>query len=186
MKTIPRYIPKESERLEHAQCLGVVYLYGAANRERTCGIAYKGKAGRAAWNYSFTTREQAEKYAREWFDSLTGWEARKSQWRAEASKPHTLKPDDIVYNSWGYDQTNIDWYQVVQVSEHFVWLRRIGANVTETSFMSGPTIPKPNHFISEEVTKHKATANEHGNYITFKYGAGSNWDGQKLHCSWYA
>ena len=32
---------------------------------------------------------------------------------------------DLLYCSWGYDQTNVDWYQVLRVSKAFVWLRRI-------------------------------------------------------------
>jgi hypothetical protein len=183
VKTIPRYIPQGAEKLEHPDDLGTVYLYGP---EKRCAIAYKGQGGRASWNYSFKGREGAEKYASDWFDSLTSWQERQTQWRAEANKPHTLKVGDVIYNSWGYDQTNIDWYQVVRVSEHFVWLRRIGANVKETSFMAGPTIPKPNQFVGEEVTQHKATTNEHGTHITFEYGSGSKWDGQSLYCSWYA
>jgi hypothetical protein len=183
MKTIQRHIPANSERLEHPQGFGIVYLYGP---EQRFAMAYKGRAGRSSWNYSHKDRKQAEKHAQEWFDSLTGWQKRKSEWRAEANQPHTLQKDDIVYNSWGYDQTNIDWFQVVRMTDHFVWLRPIAANVRETSFMAGPTIPKPNHFLSEEVTKHKATTNATGTHVVFRHGSGSKWEGQALHCSWYA
>ena len=113
MRTIPRYIPKDSEPLEHPGGLGVVYLYGPA---RCRAIAYRGKAGRASWHYSFRDGERAEQHAREWFASLNGWEQRKAEWRADRNRPHTLKVGDVVYNSWGWEQTNIDWYQVVRTS----------------------------------------------------------------------
>jgi len=43
--------------------------------------------------------------------------AEKVKERKERKKLKTsLKPGDILYNSWGYDQTNIDFYKVVEVS----------------------------------------------------------------------
>jgi hypothetical protein len=186
MRTVYRYIPKDSEAIEHPQGLGVVFVYGRNGGEKVCGIAYRGKAGRSAWNYSFQNRERLDKHTREWFESLTSWQQRKAEWKAERNKPHTLQVADIVSNSWGYDQTNVDWYQVVKTTEHFVWLREIAAEVKETSFMSGPSAPKPGQFVSEEITKHKASSGEYGNSVCFEFGSGSKWDGQPMHCSWYA
>jgi hypothetical protein len=40
--------------------------------------------------------------------------------------PPNPKVGDILYSSWGYDQTNIDYYQVVKVSKASVWIRSIG------------------------------------------------------------
>ena len=56
----------------------------------------------------------------------------------------------------------------------------------ETSFMSGPSIPKPGQFVSEEITKHKGSSGEYGNSVYFEHGSGSKWDGRPMHCSWYA
>lgn len=33
---------------------------------------------------------------------------------------------DILYSSWGYDQTNIDFYKVVKVSAASVWIQKVG------------------------------------------------------------
>jgi len=186
VNTVTRWIPKDSEAIEHPQGLGVVYAYGRNGSEKICGIAYKGKAGRSSWHYSFQRRARLEEHMREWFASLSGWQQRMAERKAQASQPHTLKTGDVVYNSWGWEQTNIDWYQVVKTTAHFVWLRRIAADVRETSFMSGPSVPKPGQFVSEEVTKHKASHGQYGGSIHFKYGAGGKWDGRPMQCSWYA
>lgn len=45
----------------------------------------------------------------------------------------TPKVGDILDSSWGYDQTNIDFYQVVKTTEHSVWLRSIGAEFDEST-----------------------------------------------------
>jgi hypothetical protein len=41
------------------------------------------------------------------------------------------KVGDILYSSWGYDQTNIDFYKVVRVSKSSVWIQQIGQKVVE-------------------------------------------------------
>ena len=37
----------------------------------------------------------------------------------------------ILRSSWGYDQTNIDFYKVVSVKNDWAWLVRIGQTVVE-------------------------------------------------------
>lgn len=47
----------------------------------------------------------------------------------------TTKPEvgQILYSSWGYDQTNIDFYQIVRVSEKgSVWILPMETLVSET------------------------------------------------------
>lgn len=41
-----------------------------------------------------------------------------------------LKIGDILYSSWGYDQTNIDFYEVVKLSKCFAELMPIESRVT--------------------------------------------------------
>lgn len=45
----------------------------------------------------------------------------------------TPKIGDILYSSWGYDQTNIDFYKVVKVSDFSVWIQEIGKKVVEVT-----------------------------------------------------
>jgi len=45
----------------------------------------------------------------------------------------TPKVGDILYSSWGYDQTNIDFYKVVKVSEFSVWIQQLGKKVVEVT-----------------------------------------------------
>ena len=41
----------------------------------------------------------------------------------------TPKVGDILYSSWGYDQTNIDFYAVRKVSDSSVWIQKIQSKV---------------------------------------------------------
>ena len=120
MKTKPRWIPEDSIPILDPKDNGIVYLYAIG--ERYAAIAYKGNAGKSSWHYSYRTLEEAHKKAQEFFAGLASAKERHAKWRAEANKPHSLKVGDIIANSWGYEQTNVDWYRVTRTSEHFVWL----------------------------------------------------------------
>ena len=37
----------------------------------------------------------------------------------------------VLYSSWGYDQTNIDFYQVVRATDKTVWLQQLEKEVVE-------------------------------------------------------
>lgn len=44
---------------------------------------------------------------------------------------HTFNVDDYAYASWGYDQTNIDFFIVIRRTEKTVWLQPVKAQVEE-------------------------------------------------------
>jgi hypothetical protein len=183
-----RWFPKGAMAINHPEGLGIVYVspYEAKHpgrRDSFQVVAYQGTAGKPTHNYRMASRESAEKWVSEWFESLTAHQAHVANRRAVDNAPSTLRVGEIITNSWGYDQTNVDCYQIVRATEHFVWLRAIAQEVEETGFMCGNVTPKPNQFVGDSEEKHKAS----GNSVTFKHGSGSKWDGVKtLRSSWYA
>ena len=59
---------------------------------------------------------------------------------------------DIFYTSWGYEQTNIDFYQVISASGKSVKVRRIEGKITDYKDMSGHTTPAKDCFRGNEQT----------------------------------
>ena len=54
---------------------------------------------------------------------------------------------DIFYSSWGYEQTNVTFWQIVKLTEKTAWFRPIKKQRIEAyTSMSGKTIPIPNEF----------------------------------------
>lgn len=100
-----------------------------------------------------------------------------------------VKVGDIFYNSWGYDQTNIDWYQVVAVSPSgkTCKIREIEGKVKETGFMSGQTTPNKNKFVkgSKPMQKKIRISGKEVN-LPMEHGWCPMWDGKPKHSSWYA
>lgn len=94
---------------------------------------------------------------------------------------------DIFVASWGWEQTQVDAYQVVgKKGSASVVLREITTAVVPDSeqFMSQSVLPVPNAFISDETITKRVGA--YG--ITLNsYSSAYKWDGERsYHNSWYA
>jgi hypothetical protein len=67
----------------------------------------------------------------------------------------TLEIGSVFCSSWGYDQTNVDFYEVVGFTStgRSVRLRKIGQDTDETGFMCGETTAVPGIYTGEVFTK---------------------------------
>lgn len=84
--------------------------------------------------YAFKTEESAIK----WIVEQTSNIQSHLDWKNErkASKKAFVNPakvGDVLVCSWGYDQTNIDYYQVLEVKNKSVVIQEIGFNSSENN-----------------------------------------------------
>lgn len=94
-----------------------------------------------------------------------------------ANRPHSLRVGDILRASWGYEQTNVDYYEVIRVSRSSVWLREIGGRVTEHhSSMSGKCVPVSGEYLNDEIIMRRA--NGHNMVRIEKYARAYKWMGK--------
>lgn len=71
-----------------------------------------------------------------------------------------IKLNDIFVSSWGYEQTNVDFYQVVGIKgKKTVLLRELKQERNPTGFMSGETIPLLNQFQNDEILERRVKLN---------------------------
>jgi hypothetical protein len=102
------------------------------------------------------------------------------------------KVNDILVSSWGYDQTNVDFYKVLKLSPSgkSVTIQRINEHITENGFMCGMSVPAIPHTVSRHngkpVTK-RVNLTNCGYYVSISsYSNAYLWDGKPERCSWYA
>lgn len=101
---------------------------------------------------------------------------------------HDIKPGDIFYNSWGWEQTNIDFYQVVSTTAKTITIRRIMENNTEYNAyqLTGKKRPVADCFKCEAELR-KIPYFCRGEWgINFENGSGAKWDGKPKDFSCYA
>jgi hypothetical protein len=100
-----------------------------------------------------------------------------------------VKVGSIFHWSWGYEQTNVDFYQVVALNGRNAIVREIGQKTVEGSTyshgMADTRVAVPDKFIGPE--KHKRIMFSNGEpYLSKPYGWCSLWEGKPEYCSWYA
>ena len=149
-----RWFPEGAEIREFPEACLVVGVVAANERGRPVALGYFGKAQRPAFNFSFRKAEEMERFIAEKIEAGKASE----KWRAErlaerAAKmaaPNPLAVGDILHESWGYDQTNCNYYQVLElVGKRSVKIREIAARSIEGSggFMSERVSPVPGAFL---------------------------------------
>lgn len=91
----------------------------------------------------------------------------------EGRKDGTASPltvGDILVASWGYEQTNYDYYQVTRlVGKQSVEIRELARQAAESGFMQGDCVPVKGAFKGELMVKR---VNEHGRVKVHSWGLG--------------
>lgn len=185
--TRERFIPKDYvKKMEFPELKAVAFQTGPLSV-----MAFAGKKAKPVFYYRFSTKEQMKEHIKTWAKQLKEEAARKAKYAADKKKPNEMKVGDIMYDSWGWEQTNIDWYEVVDVKGSFVVLKQLNCKIVESnghSSMSGNSMPIPGSYRltldKEETIRRKIS---HGNIckpLSFSYC--KKWDGTPKYCSWYA
>ncbi len=155
-----------------------------------CVKIYKGTGYRPIAHYSFGTIEKRDKFIDVQICDARKRIARKAERTTERQQfQHNLSIGDILYSSWGYDQTNIDFYQITKVMGRKVEIREIAGRLIngEDGFMTGERTAMKDHFVDVPRIRIPQGLNGSGLYIKVSECASAwLWDGKPQRCSWYA
>jgi len=106
------------------------------------------------------------------------------------TKLTTIKPGMIFSHSWGYDQTNVDAYQVVKATAKTVWMRKIKTYEVSTGDMTADVWPIRGDFAKKEIERHKIQYGPYGLYLSMGNYSGAGvakpWEGNRLASTSYA
>ena len=150
-----RYIPSSYSLSYIHEATGfVVYTAEVSTRPGSVvGMAFAGKAAKPTWHYIFKSQEQLSKKIEESVSGLEWHKAEVAKARAARFAPHGLQGGEILRSSWGWEQTNVEYYQVVGVRGQKVELREIAQERVENGMMSGECKPVPGMFIGKPFTR---------------------------------
>ena len=85
-----------------------------------------------------------------------------------------VKVGDVFYRSWGYDQTNVNWYVVVALTPKRVKIQECLGRRTD----DWHTVPRPNETFGEIMTKQVRHYNGRATLSFNSYSSCYQWDGQ--------
>ncbi len=131
----------------------VVYFYTNLRGE-PCSIGYRGRAKKPSFNYRYQSEAKRAERTNEWILAQSE--------RNEASRkpaPRLLAVDDVLRASWGYDQTNIDYYKITKlIGKSMVEVIEIGQISENNGGMSGDCVPDPSAVLGKPMRR-RATGN---------------------------
>lgn len=148
------YIPAGAVKVQHKGSSAVAYLYQAKSGQ-AAAVVFAGRRQKPDWKYRFGSPEGRAKRIGEYFAAVEAQEAARAKRKAEqAARGRGVAVGDILSAVWGYDQTNIDYFEIVGlIGKSMVEIRAIGAESEETDWMQGKSVPVPGKYIGEVMRK---------------------------------
>jgi hypothetical protein len=131
-----------------------VIRYNGAKTGKPAAAVYSGKSENPLWDYYFGSESAREQYiAAQLEKSKAAMAVRQERAQAKRDFQHGMKDGDILYSSWGYDQTNIDFYEVVGVVGKQVLIREVETKVVRRGHGADSVVPVPGRYIGAVLKK---------------------------------
>lgn len=158
-----RYVPQGANAVRSKKSASVVYLWSSQISGRPQAMGYSGNAGKPAFHYTFKDAGRRSQYIADWLkqqdEAAARRAARVAEQRAKAKQPHKLQVGDVLKSMWGYDQTNVEYFEVTAlIGDRMVEIREIACESVETGFMQGKSVPAKGQYIGEPMRKRVSEA----------------------------
>jgi hypothetical protein len=177
-----RYVPKNYKEAVRDDTLSAI-AYVGQTAGAVYGIGYSGKRNKPDWHHRFRKPEDCAAHISKWLAGIRQSKALKADRMAKRKEAgRGLEVGNVLRHSWGYDQTNIDYYEVTAlIGSTMVEIREIGCESFDTAWMQGESAPLKGSYTSKppmrRVAKdgavkifewgswaHKMTPDQHGLY----------------------
>ena len=143
---------------------------------RPYATAFQGKARKPLWDYWFSSVQSRNERIESTIQCRKEYLARKeAEKETRRAFRHDFKVGDFLSCSWGYDQTNVDFYEVVGVpSGKSIKIRRVGCRVARESQTAEYVEPVAGKFLDDKPATKRV--NEFGIRIN-SFSSARKWDG---------
>lgn len=155
------YRVSKDKRLVLDHDSGTQVYAGVNSKGKPVAMGFRGTSSKPAFNYQFRSQEEMERHIAKWIADIMAREKAKQE--RDKERKHNVAVGDVLYTSWGYDQTNVDFYQVTRIVGKATFeVRELATMSTETHFMSGYIVPVPNEFCSDKIIRVRVGSSGHG------------------------
>lgn len=147
-----RMVPVNATAIEKHD--SIVYSY-TTEGGKLCAIGYVGKQTKSAFHFTFRSEDQRTEHINKFFENRAASVAFKTE-RKEKKRNFvpSLKPGDIMHGSWGYDQTNPEFVEVIEVHGKTAIVREIAqASAGNEGFMCEDVKPVKGNYTSDPMVR---------------------------------
>lgn len=181
-ETTIEFFTLRSERVENYKNQILIFEY--KTNGFPCAAILQKREIKPSLHYQFRSEQDREDFIKNqkiYADNEIRRDEIRQQQSIEEAKKYCAGA--IVYSSWGYDQTNIDFYIIVERVNNTVTLQQIGGIRKYSSDMSGKVSPDPTKTFGEPFKK---KINKYGDISLNSYSDCYLYDGIPKYFSTYA
>jgi alkanesulfonate monooxygenase SsuD/methylene tetrahydromethanopterin reductase-like flavin-dependent oxidoreductase (luciferase family) len=147
------FVPKGAVLVADKKSDAVAFLYVSGNGKPAARV-FVGKQSKPLFAHYFSTEKARENAVTAAFENRRARMGRAKAAIAErVAYVHDYTVGEILHTSWGYDQTNVEYFEIVAVKGKFVTLREIAQSRAETNFMQGTCVPLAGKYIGEAIRR---------------------------------
>jgi hypothetical protein len=141
------YVPAGSVKVADKASDAVAYVSEFSNKFRA--TIFFGKQAKPVSDFTYRDVARRDEAIKSAFASRQASAKFKAE-RQEEKKNfiHDYKVGDIFYTSWGYDQTNVDFFEVTKVAGKMLTVAAIGASSEDTGYLTGNCKPRQGAFLT--------------------------------------
>jgi len=142
------YIPAGSVKVADKNSTAVAYLYDTKS-SKPGAVCFAGKADKPAAKFYFNGPKQREQFVKNFFERQRAIEANRVAARQNRKAfVHSVQVGDIYRTCWGYDQTNVEFFEVVEVNGKYALLREIAAESISNGHGQDTLMPLSGAFLT--------------------------------------
>ena len=145
------YIPKGSTKVTDKQSDAVAYLYSCKgkNAGKVGAAVFYGKQAAPIFNYIYRDEARRTADVTRAFEGRRSWLASKAERKAKRTEwVRDYKVGELLKTHWGYDQTNVEYFEVTEVKGKHLILREIAQESISTGYDQGKCVPMPGMYLT--------------------------------------
>ena len=186
-ETIQSYIDRWGYEMFKQQD-GITALVNKTRDSRgPIGIIFSGKSSKPISNYVYPGEDGLERFSKSVDKAITNakaWADVVAQRREQnkLTSDHNIKVGDIFYTSWGYDQTNSEFYKVVEVKGSRIYLRELKSEIQGNDGAGSDIIVPSDEFEDDKI--HTVSARVNGTVTNLdgtSFLSLSKWNGKPVY-----
>jgi hypothetical protein len=190
-----RYVPLRAIRIRFKTLPFEVFLYEHEathkhyNSARYVACGFYGKSSKPSFHHRYPSIQAREAGVKKYVKSYQETEAARQSRKIKPVESHPFMVGTILNGSWGYEQTNQEFYQVVElIGKNSIKIREIAQTITRaTGDMSEYVSCLPNSFKGEPMTKRVQSYDGQSFFVRMEsYLRLTSWDGEEKYQSHYA
>ncbi len=146
---LPRGAIKVSDK--HSDARAFIYT---STKGKPAAQVYYGKQSKPVEHSYYSNETRREQRIMELFEARQSRLVQTSYRRTELKEfIHAYKVGDIFYTSWGYDQTNCEFFEVTNVRGKHLILREIAQAAYDDASNAGKCSPLPGQYIGDPIRR---------------------------------